>query len=115
MKAWAQSPEGKASMAARKQSPEGRFKDSQIAARRRKLDFNISESFHSELIQQPCHYCDGPLNLTGCGMDRVDSSKGYTETNVVSCCGSCNTMKSDKLSYAEMVLVWEYRRKIAVV
>jgi hypothetical protein len=115
MKEWAQSPEGKASIAARKQSPEGRFKDSEKAARRRKLEFSIPESFHAELIQQPCHYCHGGLSPTGCGMDRMDSSRGYFVGNVVPCCGDCNTMKSDKLSYDEMVLVWEYRRKQAVV
>jgi hypothetical protein len=111
MKEWAQSPEGKASIAARKQSPEGRFKDSEKAARRRKLEFSIPELFHAELIQQPCHYCHGRLSPTGCGMDRMDSSKGYFIGNVVPCCGDCNTMKSDKLSYDEMMLVWDYRRK----
>jgi hypothetical protein len=45
------------------------------------------------LCQQPCHYCDG----SGVGVDRVDSSKGYTKDNVVPCCTFCNQMKSDKL------------------
>lgn len=30
------------------------------------------------------------------GLDRVDSSKGYTEENVVPCCGSCNQLKWDR-------------------
>ena len=28
------------------------------------------------------------------GIDRVDSSKGYVEDNVVSCCKYCNTAKN---------------------
>lgn len=31
-----------------------------------------------------------------CGVDRVDSSKGYTIDNVVPCCDICNRMKLDK-------------------
>ena len=27
------------------------------------------------------------------GLDRMDSSKGYFEKNVVPCCAACNTMK----------------------
>ena len=29
------------------------------------------------------------------GVDRIDSSKGYTKDNVVPCCGKCNRMKGD--------------------
>jgi hypothetical protein len=127
-KAYAQTPEAKASQWAHNQTSEakayrrsyqklyrqtsvGRYQDAQLQARHRGIDFDIPESFHAELIQQPCHYCQGPLSPTGCGMDRMDSSRGYFVGNVVPCCGDCNTMKSDKLSYDEMMLVWDYRRK----
>ena len=30
-----------------------------------------------------------------CGIDRIDSNKGYTKDNVISCCEMCNRMKSD--------------------
>ena len=29
------------------------------------------------------------------GIDRVDSTKGYTKDNVVSCCRSCNMAKAE--------------------
>lgn len=36
------------------------------------------------------------------GLDRIDSSLGYTEENIVSCCETCNFMKSD-LTYGEFM------------
>lgn len=46
-------------------------------------------------LSAPCNYCDfrvaegDVLN----GLDRSDSSLGYTDANTVSCCSSCNAMK----------------------
>lgn len=37
------------------------------------------------------HYC-GYNNLP-VGVDRLDSAKGYTHDNCVSCCSCCNRMK----------------------
>jgi hypothetical protein len=58
------------------------------------------------LIQQPCYYCGtvnsnkkiNRLNPAGYeynGIDRIDSSKGYTIDNVVPCCKTCNIAKRD--------------------
>jgi len=44
-----------------------------------------------ELVQQDCTYCGD----TGGGIDRVDSNVGYTKSNVVPCCTTCNKMKLD--------------------
>jgi hypothetical protein len=112
---YCQTPKYKAKKAVYDQSIRGRYTFARTSATQRGRDFDIPESFHAELIQQPCHYCYGPLNPYGCGMDRIDGNIGYIIGNVVPCCHSCNTMKSDKLTYDEMMLVWEYRRKQAVV
>jgi hypothetical protein len=37
----------------------------------------------------------GNGSFTYSGIDRIDSSIGYIEGNVVSCCSKCNTAKSD--------------------
>lgn len=49
-----------------------------------------------------CFYCDSePSNMISQygfkynGLDRVDSSKGYSLSNVVTCCKICNRAKSD--------------------
>lgn len=75
-------------------------------ATRRKIDFLISERLFLELTKMRCYYCDdSPNQLISSktyfgnyiynGIDRVDSSMGYTENNVVACCGRCNTAKND--------------------
>lgn len=55
-----------------------------------KLDLTWQQIQH--LISQPCIYCnylDDTLN----GIDRIDSTLGYIEGNVQSCCEFCNRGK----------------------
>lgn len=73
------------------------------------------------LTQQACHYCGRPpisvsyrgqcgrcnsgLNISQYvynGLDRKDSSEGYTISNVVPCCGTCNHAKHT-MSYHEFI------------
>jgi thymidine kinase len=67
--------------------------------------WEISEEKFDLLTSAICHYCGAkPTNTyrlsTGCGeftyngLDRKDSSKGYMEENVVSCCKTCQKCKS---------------------
>lgn len=53
---------------------------------------------YASLIQQECYYCgktnsqkDGEFYHNG--IDRLDSTKGYTEQNCVPCCTKCNMAK----------------------
>ena len=41
-------------------------------------------------LSKNCFYCNDNVKI---GIDRVDSSKGYTIDNVVPCCSKCNWMK----------------------
>jgi len=63
-------------------------------SKKRKFAFTITLAQFEGFIKQKCNYC-GLLNIRN-GLDRVDSSKGYTIDNVVPCCPLCNTMKLDK-------------------
>jgi hypothetical protein len=78
-------------------------------AKERQWEFAISEEQVAGLCQAPCHYC-GRLphrslktpwaakaypDFRWNGIDRIDSSNGYTATNVVPCCRICNLAKSD--------------------
>jgi len=76
-------------------------------AKSRKIDWNLTDDEARYLMRLPCYYCgslpryhkdsatfkglngDFPAN----GLDRIDSSKGYSIDNVVPCCKYCNTMK----------------------
>lgn len=64
-----------------------------------------------------CHYCQGPIvwyphrtktlgNVAGAYyLDRKDGAKGYSVENCVVCCPLCNYIKSNRLTYDEMMLL----------
>ena len=73
-------------------------------AKDRNISFDLSEDDIRNLTQQNCYYCNAEPNQTikskDCngdyiynGIDRLDSSLGYTIQNSVPCCGKCNAMK----------------------
>ena len=74
--------------------------------------FNITPEQFNSLINGDCAYCGAkPSNLTKLltakniqynGVDRINSSQGYIQGNLRSCCKTCNSMKS-KLSTEEFV------------
>lgn len=75
-------------------------------SKKRDKDFEISEDRFRELIDANCEYCgSSPVRIVNSkrynggylcnGIDRIDSSKGYIEGNVVTCCEQCNRMKLD--------------------
>lgn len=85
-------------------SPKGRFVYLKAAAKRRNILCLLTLSEFENIIGQPCFYCKdffAPDLTCGCGLDRLDSSKGYLIDNVVSCCGVCNSLKLDKFSVQE--------------
>ncbi|MCK4640622.1 MAG: hypothetical protein KAU06_04730 [Candidatus Marinimicrobia bacterium] len=76
------------------------------SADNRKLSFELTKDEFRLITKKSCHYCGSePTNMHGAnncngkynysGLDRVDSSKGYTIDNVVPCCKICNRAKSD--------------------
>ena len=84
-------------------------------AKARGLTFALARVDFEELVFMLCHYCGaGPSNFmrksrngtvyefSYNGLDRVDPSLGYSRDNVVTCCGTCNKLKSD-LTYEAFV------------
>lgn len=57
----------------------------------RNFEFSISDNDAIKLLMEPCYYCGESISY---GLDRIDSTKGYTYDNVVPCCGICNIMKN---------------------
>lgn len=95
----------------------------QYQAKLRNHVWEIPKDAFITLTQQPCHYC-GILpkqvfkrevyngNCLYNGLDRVDSSKGYTLDNVVPCCGTCNKgklaqTKEEFLSWVNRINDWQ--------
>lgn len=71
----------------------------------RNHEFDIDRTLFTNLILSPCTYCglektneridrvNPSETIQYNGIDRVDNSKGYIISNVVSCCRLCNKMK----------------------
>jgi len=79
-------------LAARDRLPARRFKKSIRDAKRRYLSWALTQEEYCSLIKLPCYYCNSlpDSNVTGIGLDRLDSTQGYALVNVVPCCGPCN-------------------------
>ena len=82
------------------------YNNYKVGARRRDYSFELSEEKFYELVQKPCVYCgeQGTKQTRQgvqknifyyTGLDRVDNTRGYTEDNVVPCCRTCNTLKTN--------------------
>jgi hypothetical protein len=93
-----------------------------MSAEVRSFEFALSEATARALLTGSCGYCgQSPKKehrVKGChgsftynGIDRKDSSAGYTEANSVSCCTDCNYMKrsmSVDVFYAHIKKIVEY-------
>lgn len=77
-----------------------------LSAKKRNLEWNLSEADFDRLTSSDCHYCgQAPSNSSHMrrtngafhynGIDRKDSSLGYFSTNVVPACFICNRAKTD--------------------
>lgn len=82
-------------------------------AKDRGFTFDLDYDYFKELTKGNCHYCGiepiqvyqlknpktgkirSGIPITYNGIDRVDSSKGYFNDNVVTCCKICNRAKSN--------------------
>ncbi len=63
-----------------------------MGARKRNLKVNLTEEEMNALFVAPCYYCGeqaDPVN----GIDRKDSSLGYSSDNVCTACWTCNKAK----------------------
>jgi hypothetical protein len=75
-------------------------------AKKKNIEVTITAEEYIRKAKENCAYCgDKAKEANGTarigenlleinGLDRVDSSHGYTESNTVSCCRICNTMKA---------------------
>ena len=87
-------------------SPKGRFRKLKHLAKTKDIVLDISVEEYAEIIESnQCHYCKDELDSKGYNLDRKNPRVGYTIANVVPCCGHCNFIKSDKLSYKEMIVL----------
>lgn len=85
-------------------TPKSRFNKAKNGAEERGIKWTLKFEDYERIIQDPCFYCANqlgePTKLAG-GLDRLNSNKGYSLSNVVSCCVVCNVMKGNFLTPEE--------------
>lgn len=84
-------------------------------ARNRNLSFDLTFEQFKTFWNQNCSYCN--TNIKTIGIDRVDSSIGYSLENCVSCCFTCNRMKmadskEDFLIQIEKIYKYTIKREL---
>jgi hypothetical protein len=104
-KSYEQTTKGKEKRRRSNTSAKGKFSTAKSKANKDGKEWTIRFEDYDNLIKNNCHYCQGPLNTFGCGLDRKDSSIGYVLENVVPCCSRCNTTFSDLYTYQEKMLL----------
>ncbi len=77
----------------------------QGGAKKRSLPWELTQEWFFNEIQQRCSYCGivpskqffykGEFSFVYNGVDRIDSTLGYTTTNSHACCEICNKAKRD--------------------
>lgn len=89
----------------------GFYTDTRNSANSRELPFELTLQQFLETIRKPCTYCGNNTDvhyirsnktrtgkaykLRANGIDRVDSTLGYTLSNSVACCSTCNYAKRE--------------------
>lgn len=84
-------------------SGRGKFQGYKGRATRKGFEFTLTEIQFNNLIAQNCAYC----GQDGGGIDRINSSIGYTLENSAPCCKQCNTAKMTQT--VEQFLEWAER------
>ncbi len=79
-----------------------RFKNAKNEATYVGHSWTLTEAQYVAFASLPCHYCKRIFFTIGSGLDRKDNSKGYEFDNVLPCCKTCNSMKSNILTVEEM-------------
>jgi hypothetical protein len=99
-----------------KATAKGRFKSLKEIAAKRGIEVALSpEAYAAIIANNTCIYCGGVLPKYGHGLDRKNNALGYTQENVVPCCSSCNSIKSDRIYFEEMLWIMARRKHLGIL
>jgi len=77
----------------RKANIQRHYKEYITSSNKRGIIFEININDFMHLVSAECTYCGYYNDSEVIGIDRVDNSIGYIQSNVVACCAICNRMK----------------------
>jgi hypothetical protein len=98
-------PDWREKQAENDRKPASRFNNLKQMAKRRRMPVLLTLAQYTDLISKPCIYCEGPLALTGGGLDRKDNDKPYDLENSVPSCAFCNELKGRSLLHEEGLIL----------
>lgn len=79
------------------------YSDYKSRANKKDLEFSISKTEFNNITNKSCYLCNKQTTSAHKnGIDRLDNEKGYTLSNIRSCCGNCNYIKRNN-SYEELI------------
>lgn len=79
----------------KKMNPQSHFRQYIESASKRNLNIGITLCEFIKIVNKPCYYCEYYSDIEVIGIDRVDSSIGYINSNIVPCCEKCNIAKGE--------------------
>ena len=77
---------------------EGKLFEYKRGARNRNIEWALTDEEFKSFWQKSCFYCGDVVESIG--LDRINPKGTYHTSNLVSCCTTCNYMKTD-LTYQE--------------
>lgn len=89
-----------------------RYKGCVRRSKQRGLEWGLSLQEFSEITARPCLYCGDNQESKVGWLDRKNNTLGYTIDNSAPCCGKCNKLKGNILSYEETVAVVNLLREM---
>lgn len=119
-KKYQKSPEGKERSLKYNKTSKGIYHILKKNSKKKNIKLNISQKEFMrwyDAEKKCCHYCQIPLNKLSLlpkfnraknyrfSIDRKDNNLAYQKSNIVLCCMICNSVKSNILSYKEMILI----------
>lgn len=73
-----------------------KYQGYKLGAKKRNLEFNLSQEEAIKMYFKNCYYCNKISTVSHInGIDRINSDKNYDKDNCVPCCIKCNRMKSN--------------------
>lgn len=97
----------------KRDSPLERWKKYARDAKKRGIEFDLSEEEFASFSETSCFYCGNDIDKIR--LDRIDNNLGYNILNVVSCCRLCNLFKytlTEEVFLKHVEEIYLYQRKL---
>ena len=101
-RAYRKTPKYRAYRAHWRTDPARKWVEFQAQARSRHIGVTITAEMYAEVVTAVCVYCGTRPEGKLLGVDRLDSSGIYEDSNIAACCATCSSMKGT-LSVAEFL------------